>query len=96
MQRSIETGLERISDSTRQVILPFTVGVYALASHQYTLDPLLALSGLSEYTFFSYVSIKEPYVRKLLRKRGIAVGWWIFWITAALCCLFIFVPGTRL
>ena len=79
-----------------QVILPFSIGVYALASHQYTLDPILALLGLSEYTFFSYVSIKEPYVRKLLRKRGLAVGWWVIWIALALICLFVFVPGKRL
>lgn len=44
-------------------ILPFTVGVYLLASHQYMLDPLLALAGYSEYTFMSYSRIKEPFVR---------------------------------
>ena len=45
------------------LILPFTVGVYFLASHQYMLDPLLALVGFSEYTFMSYSRIKEPFVR---------------------------------
>lgn len=44
-------------------ILPFTVGIYLLFSHQYMLDPLLALAGYSEYTLFSFARIKEPFVR---------------------------------
>lgn len=45
------------------IILPFTIGVYLLATHQYMLDPLLALVGYSEYTFMSYTRAKEPFVR---------------------------------
>lgn len=45
------------------LILPFTVGIYLLATHQYMLDPILALVGLSEYTFFSFAKIKEPFVK---------------------------------
>ena len=45
------------------VILPFTVGVYFLASHQYMLDPIMALAGFSEYTPFGVHAIKEPFVR---------------------------------
>lgn len=45
------------------LILPFTVGIYLLATHQYMLDPLLALLGFSEYTFFSFSRIKEPFVK---------------------------------
>ena len=45
------------------LILPFTVGVYFLCSHQYMLDPGLALAGYSEYTFLSFARIKEPFVR---------------------------------
>lgn len=44
-------------------ILPFTVGVYFIASHQYMLDPLLALAGFSEYTFFNFQRIQEPFVK---------------------------------
>ena len=44
-------------------ILPFTVGVYLLATHQYMLDPLLALAGYSEYTFMNFSRVKEPFVR---------------------------------
>lgn len=45
------------------LILPFTVGIYFLGTHQYMLDPILALLGLSEYTFMSFARIKEPFVR---------------------------------
>ena len=45
------------------LILPFTVGIYFLASHQYMLDPILALAGFSEYTFMSFARIKEPFIR---------------------------------
>lgn len=45
------------------LILPFTVGIYFLCSHQYMLDPVLALAGFSEYTFLSFARIKEPFVR---------------------------------
>jgi hypothetical protein len=45
------------------LVLPFTVGVYLLMTHQYMLDPLLALVGLSEYTFMVFSRIQEPFVR---------------------------------
>ncbi|EMC98701.1 hypothetical protein BAUCODRAFT_30976 [Baudoinia panamericana UAMH 10762] len=45
------------------VIWPFTFGVYFLASHQYMLDPVIALAGYSEYTFMNYHAVKEPFVR---------------------------------
>ena len=45
------------------LILPFTIGVYFLASHQYVLDPILALVGLSEYTFMNFNRIQEPFIR---------------------------------
>ncbi|GJD02689.1 RGS domain protein [Colletotrichum higginsianum] len=78
------------------LILPFTVGVYFLASYQYSLDPVLALIGLSEYTPFNFSRIREPYVRKLLIKRAIMVLSVTLLIVTALCVLFILVPGKRL
>lgn len=78
------------------VVVPFTVGVYALCSHQYRLDPLLALAGLSEYTFMSFAKIQEPYVRKLLNKRALMVLGITILIDTALVVLFVFVPGKRL
>ena len=60
------------------------------------LDPLLALAGFSEYTFMSFHRIQEPFVRKLLNRRSLMALAWIVGIDAALCCLFILVPGHRL
>ncbi|RYO84198.1 hypothetical protein DL764_009364 [Monosporascus ibericus] len=77
-------------------ILPFTIGVYLLASYQYSLDPIMALAGFSEYTPFNFARIREPYVRKLLIKRSIMVLAWTVLIDAGICVLFILVPGKRL
>ena len=70
--------------------------MYFLASHQYSLDPILALIGLSEYTPFHFSRIREPYVRSLLNKRAFMVLLVTALVDAAICCLFIFVPGKRL
>ncbi|KAH8682262.1 RGS domain-containing protein [Xylariales sp. PMI_506] len=78
------------------VILPFTVGVYSLASYQYSLDPIMALLGFTEYTPFNFSRIREPFVRKLLTKRSFMVLAVTILIDAALCVLFILVPGKRL
>ncbi|OCK74346.1 regulator of G protein signaling [Lepidopterella palustris CBS 459.81] len=78
------------------LILPFTIGVYALASHQYMLDPILVLVGYSEYTFMDFAQMREPYVRKLLNGRAMMVLVVVILVDAALCSLFIFVPGRRL
>jgi hypothetical protein len=72
------------------------IGVYSLISHQYYLDPILALAGFSEYTVFSFFRIKEPYVRKLLNKRSATILMIIILISACLIVLFVFVPGKRL
>lgn len=78
------------------LIIPYTVGVYFLASHQYALDPVLALLGLSEYTFMNFSRIREPYVRKLLNKRALMVLAVTILVDAALIVLFVFVPGKTL
>ncbi|KAL1844339.1 hypothetical protein VTJ49DRAFT_18 [Mycothermus thermophilus] len=78
------------------LILPFTIGVYCLASYQYCLDPILALIGFSEYTPFNFLRIREPYVRKLLIRRALVVLAVTVLVDAALCVLFILVPGKRL
>ncbi|KHN96868.1 Regulator of G protein signaling superfamily [Metarhizium album ARSEF 1941] len=87
-------------DKSRQtrcwLILPFTVGVYFLSSYQYSLDPVMALIGYSEYTPFSFSRIRESYVRQLLAKRAVMVLAITILIDAALCVLFILVPGKRL
>ncbi|KAK3498553.1 RGS domain-containing protein [Neurospora crassa] len=78
------------------VILPFTIGVYCLCSYQYSLDPILALVGLSEYTPFNFSRVREPYVRRLLAQRSMVVLAVTAVVDAALCVLFILVPGKRL
>ncbi|KAK4153279.1 RGS domain-containing protein [Chaetomidium leptoderma] len=78
------------------LILPFTIGVYCLASYQYSLDPILALVGYSEYTPFNFSRVREPYVRKLLARRATMVLTVTVLIDAALCVLFVLVPGKRL
>ncbi|KAI1371813.1 regulator of G protein signaling superfamily [Hypoxylon crocopeplum] len=77
-------------------ILPFTIGVYFLASYQYSLDPIMAFLGFTELTPFQFTRIREPYVRKLLIKRSLMVLAVTLIIDAALCVLFILVPGHRL
>ncbi|KAI9648121.1 Bud site selection protein, Revert to axial protein 1 [Ciborinia camelliae] len=78
------------------LIIPFTIGVYALCSHQYALDPIIALAGYSEYTFMSFSKIREPFVRKLLNKRAIMTLTITAITDAALVLLFVLVPGKRL
>ncbi|KAH8704365.1 RGS domain-containing protein [Phaeosphaeriaceae sp. PMI808] len=85
------------SRSTRcWLILPFSVAIYLIFSHQYMLDPIIALAGYSEYTFFDFNKIREPFVRKTLNRRSLTVLVMFALFTTALCCLFIFVPGKRL
>ncbi|OAX83936.1 hypothetical protein ACJ72_01702 [Emergomyces africanus] len=78
------------------VILPFAFAAYFLSSYQYKIDPIFALAGFSEYTFFTWARIREPYVRSLLIKRATVSLLLAVFVTLALCVLFIFVPGTRL
>lgn len=56
----------------------------------------MALLGLTEYTPFAFVRIREPYVRKLLVKRSITVLAVTVLVDAAISVLFILVPGKRL
>ncbi|EFQ98664.1 hypothetical protein MGYG_01685 [Nannizzia gypsea CBS 118893] len=78
------------------VILPFSIAAYFLSSYQYKIDPILALAGLSEYTFMNWTRIREPYVRALLVKRASVSLLLAVVIALVLCLLFILVPGTRL
>ncbi|PWN91246.1 regulator of G protein signaling superfamily [Acaromyces ingoldii] len=78
------------------VILPFAIAVFLIMSHQYELDPILAIAQQSETTPFHLIRIKEPYVRNLLLQRTAGVLLIVTLITAALTVLFVFVPGHRL
>lgn len=79
-----------------QVILPFAVALLLILSHQYELDPLLVMTSRSETTPFHLIEVREPYVKRLLRQRAIGMLLVTAILTAALCVLFIFVPGHRL
>lgn len=56
----------------------------------------MAIIGYSEYTSFNFTRIRESYVRKLLTKRSLMVLAITALVDAALCVLFILVPGKRL
>lgn len=53
----------------------------------------MALLQVSEYTPFNLVRVREPYVKRILSRRGIVVLIVIITLDAALSTLFIFVPG---
>lgn len=78
------------------VILPYTIAIVLIVSHQYELDPILAFLQQSETTPFHLITVRERYVRKLLLQRAVGVIFLVALITAALSVLFIFVPGHRL
>ncbi|BGP19553.1 hypothetical protein JCM10213_000153 [Rhodosporidiobolus nylandii] len=78
------------------IILPFTVAIVNLVAHSYDLDPLMVFMGLSETTPFRTITIREPYVRKLLFGRALWVTLLSAVIVAVLTVIFWAVPGHRL
>lgn len=79
-----------------QLFIPFTIAILFLISHQYELDPILVFFGQSESTPFRTLSIREPYVKKLLIGRAIWVSVLVAACVAGLTLLFWAVPGHRL
>lgn len=73
--------------------IPFFFAAYGLTCWQYKLDPFLALVGYSEYEPLKVSKVQEPFIRKLLLKRSFTALAWIFIVTAAFSCLFVFVPS---
>lgn len=78
------------------LFIPFTFAITFLISHQYELDPILVFFGQSETTPFRTLTIREPYVKKLLLGRAIWVSILIAVFVTALTLLFWAVPGHRL
>lgn len=78
------------------IFLPFFIGIYCLYAHQYFLDPILVIIGLSETTFLSYMRIREPYVKKLLLKRALWVLLLVGTTTITISLLLSLVPTYRL
>ncbi|KAI9566137.1 RGS domain-containing protein [Boletus coccyginus] len=78
------------------LFLPFTFAILFLISHQYELDPVLVFLGQSESTPFRTLTIREPYVKKLLLGRAIWVTTLVAICVTALTLIFWAVPGHRL
>ncbi|OAX43434.1 hypothetical protein K503DRAFT_853316 [Rhizopogon vinicolor AM-OR11-026] len=78
------------------LFIPFAFAILFLISHQYELDPILVFLGQSESTPFRTLTIREPYVRKLLLGRAIWVTTLVAICVVALTLIFWAVPGHRL
>ncbi|KAH7920856.1 hypothetical protein BV22DRAFT_1198643 [Leucogyrophana mollusca] len=78
------------------LFIPFTFAILFLVSHQYELDPVLVFFGQSESTPFRTLTIREPYVKKLLVGRAIWVTTLVAICVTALTLIFWAVPGHRL
>jgi hypothetical protein len=78
------------------LFIPFSLAILFLVSHQYELDPILVFLRQSETTPFRTLTIREPYVKKLLMGRAIWVTVLVLAFTVALTMLFWAVPGHRL
>jgi hypothetical protein len=78
------------------LFIPFGIAVLFLVSHQYTLDPILVFLGQSETTPFRTLTIREPYVKRMLIGRAVWVTIVITLIVTALTMIFWAVPGHRL
>ena len=79
-----------------QLFIPFSFAILFLVSHQYELDPILVFFGQSETTPFRTLTIREPYVKKLLLGRAIWVTVLVTAFVTALTMIFWAVPGHRL
>ena len=79
-----------------QLFIPFTVAILLLISHQYELDPILVFFRQSESTPFRTLTIREPYVKKLLLGRAIWVTIVVAALSTGLTLVFWGVPGHRL
>ncbi|KAG2148147.1 RGS domain-containing protein [Suillus bovinus] len=71
------------------LFIPFAFAILFLISHQYELDPILS-------TPFRTLTIREPYVKRLLLGRAIWVTTLVSTCVVALTFLFWAVPGHRL
>ncbi|PVF96962.1 regulator of G protein signaling superfamily [Serendipita vermifera] len=79
------------------LFIPFILSMLLLISHQYELDPLLLLLfNQSETTPFRTLSVREPYVKKLLIGRAIWVSVLVAVLGTVLTIIFWAVPGHRL
>lgn len=80
------------------VTIPFFLGGYALLSAFFKLDPLLCFMGFSESkaSHGGLIRIREPFVKRLLLKRGLWVLALSCLVSACFSVLFALVPGRRI
>lgn len=80
------------------VVIPFFFMSYFFFSAFYRIDPFLCYIGYCESTASDggLAPLKEPYVKKLLRKRSLFVLIVICSVAAAFSVVFALVPGRRL
>ncbi|WVQ76665.1 hypothetical protein IAR50_006339 [Cryptococcus sp. DSM 104548] len=78
------------------LILPFLFAFVLLLSSYYSLSPLLFLLNRSETTPFHFITVKEPYVRKLVAIRAGIIVVASLLLTAIFVVIFTVVPGHRL
>ncbi|KAG0672866.1 Bud site selection protein, Revert to axial protein 1 [Pichia californica] len=80
------------------VVIPFFFMSYLFFSAFYRVDPFLCYAGFAESnaTPGGIVPIREPYVKKVLRKRSFFVLAVICAVAAAFSVIFALVPGKRL
>ncbi|ANZ73935.1 BA75_00080T0 [Komagataella pastoris] len=80
------------------VVIPFFIGAYLLITSIYNIDPVLSILGYGESkaTHSGLIKLKEPFVRRLLLKRGLWVLLLTSVIAAVLSIIFALVPGKRL
>ena len=79
-----------------QLFIPFFLAVLFLISYQYEQDPILIFFLQSETTPFRTLTIREPYVKKLLLGRAIWVIVLVSILSSAMTLIFWAVPGHRL
>lgn len=79
-----------------KLILPFLVGAYSLCSYLYSVDPFLALAGLSEHSFAKCSRIREQYIQQLMKKRALIVLLFTLLSGCFFIMLFLFIPGKRI
>ncbi|KAF9102956.1 Bud site selection protein, Revert to axial protein 1 [Mortierella sp. GBA35] len=77
-------------------LIPMFVGIFLCTTFQFNICPVLVAMGVSETKWMQFAKVKEPYLKKLHRRRGIKVVVVAVLYTICVGLIFGFVPGHRL
>ncbi|KAF9932527.1 Bud site selection protein, Revert to axial protein 1 [Linnemannia zychae] len=77
-------------------MVPISVGTFLCTTFQFNICPVIAAAGVSETGFWRYAKVKEPYLMKLHRQRGVKVVVVAVLYTICVGLVFGLVPGHRL